>query len=174
MDNTTQNKKITCVEKYNSVMHSWIIPILHMVLWGGALIFAQCADVWLGDFQDYMDIIQFSVVFVVFFMEILIVLGDIYVSYNTDFFKPRFVIFSILFNGLILVTGVSTACAVLTEVVYNQMGNWLWIIIIVSSVLKLAENLLQNNKEHLIVTCESLCDIGVETYKERNLNSDNI
>lgn len=157
-------------DKLNSVIHSWVIPTLHMVLWGMALTFAQYADVWLQDFENYIDIIQFSVVFVVFFMEILIVLGDIYVSYNTDFFKPRFVIYSILFIGLILVTGFSTVCAVLTEVVYNQMGNWLWIIIIVSSVLKLAENLLQNNKEHLIVTCGFLYDIGVETYKERDLN----
>lgn len=170
MGNTAQNRKMIEADKLNSVIHSWVIPTLHMVLWGMALTFAQYADVWLQAFENYIDIIQFSVVFVVFFMEILIVLGDIYVSYNTDFFKPRFVIYSILFIGLILVTGFSIVCAVLTEVVYNQMGNWLWIIIIVSSVLKLAENLLQNNKEHLIVTCGFLYDIGVETYKERDLN----
>lgn len=170
MGNTAQNRKMIEADKLNSVIHSWVIPTLHMVLWGMALTFAQYANVWLKDFSNYMDVIQFGAVFVVFFLEIIIVLGDIYVSYQTDFFTPRFVISSIILVVLILITGFSTACAVLTEVVYNQMGNWLWIIIIVSSVLKLAENLLQNNKEHLIFTCASLYNISVETYKERDLN----
>lgn len=175
MGKTEQNKATTRLGRFEWHMHVWVVPLMHMVLWGMALIASYKAEDWFQNeewFQrlaDYMDAIQFGMVFVVFLLEILIVLSDFYISYRTDNFKPSFVISSIIFVFFVLLTGFAAVCAILGKVINNDMGIWLCIIIITSSILKLAENLLINNIECLIVPSPPSYDIGGNPYECRGI-----
>lgn len=87
--------------------HHWIIPVLHATLWGSALYVAQKAGYVLGSTDDEkIALFQFGTIFVVLFLEILIVMFDVYIEQRANYFAPKFLIFIVV----LLATLIITAC----------------------------------------------------------------
>jgi hypothetical protein len=70
--------------------HHGIIPVLHATLWGSALYVAQKAGHVLGSTDDEkIALFQFGTIFVVLFLEILIVMFDVYIEQRANYFAPQ-------------------------------------------------------------------------------------
>lgn len=129
-------------------VHRWIVPLLYAVLWAAALIFAQnVTDFFPTENEGIIEVIQFSVIFVTLFLEILIMLIDIYVSNKANYLAPVFILFAVLLLAILLGTAVSIGVAA----VKNIVDALPWVLVF-SSTLKLIENLLINNTHWYIVT----------------------
>lgn len=138
----------TKFEKFARFFHAWCIPLLHALLWGIALYFAQNATDILGtENQSVLSTAQFGAVFLVLFLEIVIVLLDAYVNYKAHDLASGFIIFVVLLLSVLVFTVVS----VFLSIIKGENGNWgaaavLWVIAF-SSALKFLEVLLSNNIE---------------------------
>lgn len=160
---------MTKTDKFNSIMHSWGTPLLHMLLWAMALIITQNAEDWFSKFKEYMDIIQFGLVFIVFFVEIVITLIDAYVARESENIASTFILFSAIMLLLVLVTAISVVCAII-KMADGNIERCLQVVIVTSSILKLIEILLANNGNWFAVKATVLYDACEQHYNRRNLN----
>lgn len=141
----------------NSLMHRWGVPFLHMALWGGALMISQNVNQLFPESNEYKELILFGMGFATFFLEILIVLIDIYTINRANYIAPSFIIFAAALLLLVL----TTACSVVGGVIKmadGNIGNWIGVIILSSSILKFIENLLTNNSHWYVVTKPNIYD----------------
>lgn len=137
-------------------VHSWIIPILHAVLWATGLLFAQLAEDFFSEAsKEEIEVVQFLAIFVVLFLEVMIVLFDIYVVQRANYLTPRFIIFMIII--FIAMVG-TTICGGLAFTPYVNTFKMLIYVVTFSSVLKLIENLLANNSNWYIVRIPDIFD----------------
>lgn len=141
----------------NSLMHRWGVPFLHMALWGGALMISQNMNQLFPESNEYKELILFGMGFATFFFEILIVLIDIYTINRANYIAPFFIIFAASLLLLVLATACSVVCGII-KMVDGDIGNWIGIIILSSSILKLIENLLTNNPHWYVVTKPNIYD----------------
>lgn len=129
-------------------IHSWIVPLLHAALWATALFFAQnVIDFFPKAKEDTVEIVQFSAVFVVLFVEILVVLIDVYVVNKANYLAAKFILFVVALFAVLLCTVVSVGIAA----VENVVASLPWVLFF-SSMLKLLENLLINNIQWYVVS----------------------
>lgn len=148
-------------------VHSWIIPILHAVLWATGLLFAQLAkDIFNEASYEDLEVIQFLAIFLVLFLEVLIVMFDIYVVQKANYLTPRFIIFM----AIILIAMVGTTISGgLAFTPYVNISKMLIYVLVFSSALKLIENLLINNPHWYIVRFPDIFDAR-GTYISRQLS----
>lgn len=148
--------------------HHWIIPVLHATLWGSALYVAQKAGHVLGSTDDEkIALFQFGTIFVVLFLEILIVMFDVYIEQRANYFAPKFLIFIVVLLATLITTAVYTILAIIGTKNIN-MTNVLFGIMIFSSVLKLLEVLLQNNSWWYVVKASDIIEAN-DSYTRRDL-----
>lgn len=148
-------------------VHNWIVPILHAVLWATGLLFAQLAKNFFTEASnEEIEVIQFLAIFVILFLEVIIVLLDIYVVQRANYLNPRFILFVIVILIAMLGTAISAAMAFTP---YVNMSKMLLYVIVFSSALKFTENLLLNNSSWYIVRIPEIFDAR-GTYIKRPLS----
>ncbi len=141
------------------IIHSWLIPVLHAVLWAIALLFAQQPQAILQTNFDenILKIFLFGSIFIVLFLETIIVLTDIYIENHTNYLNPRFVLYVVVLFIALVVTFTSVRFAISGETIYKVSDMLLWIILS-SSLVKFLENFLMNNTKLYIVTNPTIFD----------------
>lgn len=155
-------------------IHQYIVPGLHAVLWSAALYFSfslisneskdasQVPD-------NLIEAMQFISIFIVLFLEILIVLLDIYVTCKANYLSPKFILFTILLLFIVIVTSICSCIAITDINTITTKCNFLLYIIISSAILKLIENLLINNIKWYIITDPQIRDArGIYTRHQIN------
>ena len=148
-------------------VHSWIIPILHAVLWATGLLFAQLAkDIFNEASHEDLEVIQFLAIFLILFLEVLIVMFDIYVVQKANYLTPRFIIFMAIIFIAMVGTTISGGLAFTP---YTNISKMLIYVLVFSSTLKLIENLLMNNPHWYIVRIPDIFDAR-GTYISRQLS----
>lgn len=84
-------------KKIYDFSHRWIIPVLHATLWGTALYGAQKAYLVIGSTdEEKIALFQFGTIFVVLFIEILIVMLDVYMEQKANYFASKFLVLLLL------------------------------------------------------------------------------
>lgn len=160
MSSSVENKKL------EDLIHEWIVPVLHAILWAAALWFSQrVKDILPAANAETIEALQFISIFVVLFLEILIVLFDLYVSCRAIYLSPKFILFMIALLFVLIFTSVCS-CISIMEIKEITTNRILPFIILSSAALKLIENLLVNNKGWYIVTDPQIRDArGIYTRR---------
>ena len=111
MENSlNQNSK----SKIYDFSHHWIIPVLHATLWGTALYVAQKAGHVLGSTDgEKIALFQFGTIFVVLFLEILIVMLDVYIEQKANYFASKFLVFIVVLLATLITTVIYTIFAII-------------------------------------------------------------
>lgn len=141
---------------------------MHATLWGTALYVAQKAGHVLGSTDDEkIALFQFGTIFVVLFLEILIVMLDVYIEQKANYFASKFLVFIVVLLATLITTVIYTIFAIIGTKNIN-MTNVLFEIMIFSSVLKLLEVLLQNNSWWYVVKASDIIEAN-DSYTRRDL-----
>lgn len=151
-------------------IHGWIVPVLHAVLWIAALFLSlKAKEILPIDDDKTKEAVQFISIFIVLFLEILIVLFDIYVSCKANYLSPKFIVFTIALLFVLIFTSVCS-CMAITDMKGIDTNCILSCIILSSAALKLIENLLANNTKWYIITDPQIRDArGIYTRRQINL-----
>lgn len=137
-------------------VHSWIIPLLHAMLWAtGLYLTLKTEDIFSSANEDDIVIVKFLAIFIVLFLEILIVLLDVYVSQKANYLATRFILFAI---SLFVVIVGTTICAGLALTAPQQSFQPLLGVLVFSSILKFLENRLLNNLDSYIIKTPQIYD----------------
>lgn len=131
-------------EKIYYFIHSWIIPLLHAALWiiayyGRDEFFSSCKG------EEWYPVVDVAILCVVFFMEIVISLIDIFLA------NSRYAASMSIFIPVALLVGLLTTSSALGALYLANLANatlankFLWLIIIASAGAKYMEIWMQNN-----------------------------
>jgi hypothetical protein len=137
-------------------VHSLIIPFLHAALWAAGLYCTiEAEGIFHNNSSDEIEIIKFLTIFVVLFLEVMIVLLDLYVSQKANYISPIFILFVIVLLISIVGTAISAGFAFAPN--GNSILPLIWVLAF-SSLLKFIENLLVNNLDWYIIKIPKIFD----------------
>lgn len=155
------------------IVHKWIVPVLYASLWASGLYLSQNIDVifpFLTSFEStQIEIFSFAIVFVIFFIELIIMLLDTYMTIGSYTLSPKFILFMCVFMILFviflyLIVGFSAAKMDNSD---NVINNAFTEILILSTLMKLLEILIQNNPQWLL---EKIQTTQINTEKRNYVN----
>lgn len=135
------------IQKWKDNVHKWIVPVLYTAIWTLGLYTSQfLSDIYpFGPIQ--IKVFSFAFIFVIFFVEFIIMLFDTYLTTGAYTISPRFILvmcvvmslFVFFFHFIINFFAVSLGNQ--DEVIVKSITK----ILVLSSLMKLLEMLIQNN-----------------------------
>ena len=133
--------------KWKSCVHKWIIPILYTAIWTFGLYVSQFVnDIYTVE-PIPIKVFSFAFVFIIFFVEFIVMLLDTYLTAGAYTISPKFILvmcgvmslFVLFFHFIIVffTTSIGNSDDGIAKAIIK--------ILVLSSLMKLLEMLIQNN-----------------------------
>ena len=132
------------------VVHRWFVPVLYTVLWVLGLYLSQyMSDIFTAFGPTQIEIFSFAIIFVIFFVELIVMMLDTYMTVGAYALSPKFILFTCVFMALFVVflyfiVGFFAATLDNSD---DVLKNAIIKILILSAIMKLLEGLIQNNPQ---------------------------
>ena len=154
------------------IVHKWIVPALYTALWTLGLYVSQYInDIFPAFGSTQIEVFSFAVFFIIFFVELIVMMLDTYMTIEAYALSPRFILFTCVFMTLFVVFlyFIVSFFAATLENSDNVLKSTIIKILILSTLMKLLEMLVQNNPKWLL---EKVQTAQINRGKRRYVNRD--
>ncbi len=154
------------------VVHRWFVPVLYTVLWVLGLYLSQyMSDIFTAFGPTQIEIFSFAIIFVIFFVELIVMMLDTYMTVGAYALSPKFILFTCVFMALFVVflyfiVGFFAATLDNSD---DVLKNAIIKILILSAIMKLLEGLIQNNPQWFL---EKVQTTQINIEKRNYVNRD--
>lgn len=154
------------------VVHRWFVPVLYTVLWVLGLYLSQyMSDIFTALGPTQIEIFSFAIIFVIFFVELIVMMLDTYMTVGAYALSPKFILFTCVFMALFVVflyfiVGFFAATLDNSD---DVLKNAIIKILILSAIMKLLEGLIQNNPQWFL---EKVQTTQINIEKRNYVNRD--
>lgn len=154
------------------IVHRWIVPALYTALWVLGLYLSQyMSDIFTTFGPTQIEIFSFAIIFVIFFVELIVMMFDTYMTVGAYALSPKFILLTCVFMALFVVFlyFIFGFFAATLDNSDSVLKNAIIKILILSAIMKLLEGLIQNNPQWLL---EKVQTTQINKEKRNYVNRD--